>query len=115
MCNPSAMGSRQANATIWARCRGGNLLRPSLAGVVQQEFLQPALLVAAADAPDGGATTLQPTGHILDTLPSRDGQYDAGVLDLEPGQAPAAGDGFQNGAVRSGDRYDGGFAAAQGR
>src|SRR3954454_7514487 len=115
MCSPSAMGSKQANATTWARCRGGNLLRPSRAGVVQQEFLQPALRVAAADAPDGGATTLQPNGNILDTLPGRDGQHNASVLDLEPGQAPAAGDGFQNGVVRSGDRYDGGFAAAHGR
>ena len=32
------MGSRQANSTIWARCRGGNLLRSSLAGVVQQGY-----------------------------------------------------------------------------
>ena len=109
------MGSRQANSTIWARCRGGNLLRSSLAGVVQQEFGQSALRVAAADTPDGGATTLQPTGNLLDPLPGRDGQHNASVLDLEPGQASAAGDGFQNGAVRSGDGDNGGFATAHGR
>src|SRR5438094_10494405 len=115
MCNPSALGSRQANSTIGARCRGGNLLRSSLAGVVPQEFGQSTLRVAAADAPDGGPATLQPPGNLLDTLPGRDGQHDASVLDLEPGQASAAGDSFQNGAVRRGDGDNGGFAAAQGR
>src|SRR5690348_15238010 len=100
MCSPSATGSRQASSTTWARCRGGNLLRPPLAGVVQQEFLQPALLVAAADAPDGGAVALQPGGDIADALSGGDGQDDSGVLHLEPGQAAAVGHGLQDGDIR---------------
>src|SRR5262249_59216301 len=68
MCNPSAMGSRQASWTIWARWRGGNLLGTSLAGFVHQELLQAALLVAATDAPDGGPIALQSRCDIADAL-----------------------------------------------
>jgi hypothetical protein len=85
MCSPSATGSRQASSTIWARCGGGNLLRPPLAGFVQQELAEPAPLVAAADAPDGGAVALQPGGDIAGALAGGDGQDDSGVLHLEPG------------------------------
>src|SRR5438874_11601604 len=83
MCKPSAIGSRQASSTIWARWRGGNLLRTSRAGFVQQEFLQAALLVTAADAPDSGSITLQAQGHGLDGFPRGDGEHDAGVLNLK--------------------------------
>src|SRR5215831_5562405 len=76
-CSPSATGSRQASSTIRARCRGGNLLRPPQAGVVQQEFAQPAPLVAPADAPDGGPIALQSGRDLVDPLPARDGQDDA--------------------------------------
>jgi hypothetical protein len=86
-----------------ARCRGGNLLRAAGAVAVQQEPRQPALLVAAADAPDGGAVALQPGGDVADALAGGDGQGDAGVLHLEPGQAAAAGDGPQDGGVRCQD------------
>jgi hypothetical protein len=89
MCSPSAIGSRQARATIWARCRGGNLLRTSQAGLVQQEFLQAALLVTAADTPDRGSVTLQARGHRLDGLSGGHGEHDAGVLNLEEGQVAA--------------------------
>ncbi len=89
-CSPSATGSRQASSTIWARWRGGNLLRAPQAGVVQQEFGQPAPLVAPADAPDGGPIALQPGGDRADTLPAGDGQDDAGMLHLEPTQAATA-------------------------
>src|SRR6476469_2866257 len=37
MCSPSAIGSRQASSTIWARWRGGNLQRMPQVGFVQQE------------------------------------------------------------------------------
>jgi hypothetical protein len=59
MCSPLAIGSRQASPTIWARCRGGNLLGPPWAGVVQQESGKAALLVASADPPDGGGIAFQ--------------------------------------------------------
>src|SRR5687768_10404165 len=79
MCSPRAIGSRQANSTIWARCRGGNLLRASQAGLVQQQFGQAALPVAAADAPDRGSVTLQPRGHRLDGLSRGNSEHDAGM------------------------------------
>src|SRR5207244_786549 len=101
MCKPSAIGSRQASSTIWARWRGGNLLRTSQAGLVQQECLQAALLVTAADTPDRGAVALQARGHRLDGLPRGNGEHDAGVLDLKEGQVAAARDGLQDRSIRS--------------
>src|SRR5262245_3934409 len=103
MCRPWAIGSRQASSTIWARWRGGNLLRTSQAGFVQQEFRQAALLVAAADPPDGGAVTLQARGHRLDRLPRRHGEHNAGVLNLVEGQVAAACHGLQDRSIRGGD------------
>ena len=85
ICKPSAMGSRQASATSWALWRGGNPLRVSQAGVVQQEFLQAALLVAAADPPDRGPVTPQAVGYGVDRLPCGNGQDNAGRLDLKEG------------------------------
>src|SRR5437660_3516340 len=106
MCNPLATGSRQASSTIWARWRGGNLLGTSRAGLVQQELAQPTLLVASADAPDGGPIALQPGGEIADPLPGGDGQDDAGMLHLAPGQATTVGDGLQDRGIccRDGQR-----------
>src|SRR5262245_33371135 len=112
MCSPSATGSRQASSTIWARCRGGNLLRAPHAGVVQQEFGQPAALVAPADAPDGGPIALQTGRDSVDSFPAGDGQDDAGMLHLEPTQAAAAGDGLQDRQVRRRDGQPGGSSAA---
>ena len=103
MCKPSAIGSRQASSTIWARWRGGNLLRTSQAGLVQQEFLQAALLVTAADAPDSGPVTLQARGHRLDGLSGGNGEHDAGVLNLKEGQAAAACHGAQDRGLSGGD------------
>jgi hypothetical protein len=94
------MGSRQASSTIWARCRGGNLLRAAQARLVQQEGLQAALLVAAADAPDGGRVTLQARGYGRDGLTGGHGQDDAGMLDLEPGQPPGPGNSLQYRQIR---------------
>ena len=90
------MGSRQARVMIWARCRGGNLLRPALAGFVQQESLQPALLVAAADTPDRGRVALQAAGYGPDGFASGHGQDDAGMLNLEPGQTSGSGNPLQD-------------------
>src|SRR5262245_32726075 len=100
MCSPSVIGSRQASCTIRARARGGNLLRAAQAGLVQQEGLQPALLVAAADTPDGGRVALQACGYGPDGLAGGHVQDDAGVLDLEPGQPPGSGNPLQHREIR---------------
>jgi hypothetical protein len=114
-CSPSAIGSRQASSTIWARCRGGNLLGSPQAGFVQQEAAQPVLLVAAADPPDRGPVAFQVGSDRLDRLAASDGQDDPGVLDLEPGEAPAAGHGLQDREVGIGDRHTMRFSATHGR
>ena len=114
MCSPSAIGSRQASSTIWARWRGGNLLRTPEAGLVQEEFFQPTLLVTAADPPDRGPVTLQPRGDGPDRFPSSDGQHDPGVLDLKPGQAAAASHGLQDGGIRVSKDQRSGSASTHG-
>ena len=81
---------------IRARCRGGKLLGTTGAGFVQQERLQAALLVAAADSPDRGRIALQAAGDGPDGFTSGYGQDDAGMLNLEPGQAPGSGNGLQD-------------------
>ena len=75
---------------------GGDLLRTTEAGFIPQKSCQAALLVAATKAPDGGPVTLHPRGNRVDQLASGDGQDDAGMLDLEPRQAPAPSDGLQD-------------------
>lgn len=79
------MGSRQANSTIWARCRGGNLLGTTGSGFVRQESLQASLLVETTNPPDCGPVTLQAAGDRLDRLTAGNGQDDAGMLDLKEG------------------------------
>src|SRR5215212_9493692 len=101
MCKPSAIGSRQASLMIWARWRGGNLLRTAHTGFVQQEGLQAALLIATSDTPDGGRITLKTVGDGLDALTGGDSQDDAGMLDLEPSQIPGAGDCLEDREIRS--------------
>jgi len=88
---------------ICARCRGGKLLRTAYAGFVQQERLQAALLVAAADPPDGGRIARQPVGDGPDGVTGGHGQNDAGMLNLEPGQTPGSGNGLQDRQLRSSD------------
>ena len=111
MCSPSATGSRQASSTIWARCRGGNLLRPPQSGVVQQKLLQPALLVATTDSPDGGPVTFRLGGDGLDRFAGSDGQDDTSVLDLKPSQASVVSHGLQDGEIRIGDGHGARFAS----
>jgi hypothetical protein len=67
--------------------------------LVQQELPQPTLLVAPADSPDSGPIALHALSHGLNRLAGGDGEDDAGVLDLEPGQAAAVGHGLQDGEV----------------
>jgi hypothetical protein len=97
------MGSRQASLMIWARCRGGNLLRTALAGFVQQERLQAALLIATADPPDRGPVTLQAVGDRLDGLTAGNCQDDAGMFDLKEGEVSAAGHGLQDRGIGRSD------------
>src|SRR6516162_7447997 len=82
MCSPSATGSRQANSTIRARCRGGNHLRAPHPRIIQQEFRQPAVFVATTDPPDSGRVAFQAGGDGLDRFASGDSQGDPGMLDL---------------------------------
>src|SRR5204863_9307100 len=81
--SPSATGSRQANSTNWARCKGGKLLGTSQARVIEQESAQPTPLIATADAPDGCRVTFQPAGKGGDGFSQGNAQHDAGMLDLE--------------------------------
>src|SRR5689334_19395643 len=81
MCSPLATGSRQARATIWAFCRGGNLQGPPRTWAVQQQFRKSAPLVAPADPPDGRPVALEACGDGLYRLTASDRQDDAGVLD----------------------------------
>jgi len=53
---------------------------------VGQQPGQASLLVAAADAPDGGRVAFQAGGHRLDRFATGSGQDDAGALDLEVGE-----------------------------
>src|SRR4051812_23973048 len=86
MCRPLAIGSRQANSTTWARCRGGNPGRSTgpLGGM--QEVGQARDLVATADPPDGRGIALSAEGQRSDRLPRGDGQEDLSPLDLIPGE-----------------------------
>src|SRR5947209_7172719 len=68
-------------------------------------------LVAAADTPDGGAVAFQAGGHVLGALPGSDGQHDARMFDLEPGEAPAPGSCLQNGPISAGKGQGAGFSA----
>src|SRR5262245_62018410 len=84
------------------------------ARLVQQESFQPTPLVASADPPYGGPVALQVSGHDVNWLPSGDGQDDAGMLDLKPGQASAVGDGVQDGEVGVSDGQRTGLATTHG-
>ena len=78
----------------------------SLAWVVLQKFRQATLLIASADAPDGGSIALQSGCEIAHTLAGGNGHDDPGVLHLEPRQAATVGDELQDGPIgcRDGQR-----------
>jgi|SRR5690348_13253104 hypothetical protein len=114
MCSRSATGSRQASSTIWARWRGGNLLRAPDPGVVQQEGFQAAVFVTAADPPDGGPVTFHPGGNRLNRFARSNGEHDPSMLHLEPGQTAAAGHRLQDGEVSVGNAQGMGLASTHG-
>ena len=97
---------------IWARWRGGNLLRTAHAGFVQQESLPAALLVAAADSPNGARITLQPISDGPDGFTGGDGKDDAGMLDLEPSKTPRSGNPSKDGKIRGSNNQGARFPAA---
>src|SRR5262249_7386753 len=111
MCSPLAIGSRQASWTIWALCRGGNLLGTPRAGFVQQEFGKATLLVASAGPPDGGAVAAELGGYLADGIARSDSQDDACVLDLEPTEAAVVCHYFQDGDVSVGQFQRARFAS----
>src|SRR5215208_5127491 len=92
MCNPRAIGSRQASWMIWAFWRGGNPGRSpgSLLPAVGQQALQPGLRVTLAGSPDGGRVAFQTFSDALEALASGKGQDDASPADLIPRQGIAA-------------------------
>jgi hypothetical protein len=71
----------------------------SRAWVVLQELFQATLLVASADAPDGGSIALQAVGEIAHAPAGGNGRDDPGVLHLEPRQAAVLGDELQDGPI----------------
>src|SRR5205823_13544761 len=74
MCSPSATGSRQAKATIWACWRGGN---PGRAARPLGPFEEPAyarVAVAPAGAPHRAHVALQAGGDGRGPLPRGDRQ-----------------------------------------
>jgi hypothetical protein len=84
-------------------------------GFVQQEALPATLFVAATDSPDGGRIALGPGSHGADGFTRGDGQHDACVLDLEPGQVSGTGDGLKDGEIRGGDGKGTRFPSTHGR
>jgi hypothetical protein len=90
---------------------GGNLLRTPDPGVVQQEVLQTALCITAADSPDGGSVTFHPRGNCLKRFASSNGQHDPSMLHLEPSQTATAGHRLQDWLIRIGNGQGAGFAS----
>src|SRR5437660_137019 len=76
MCKPLAIGSRQASWMICARCRGGNPFGAPRAVSVRQQPRKAVLLVAAAEAPDGGGVALPVAGDSVDRFARGNGQND---------------------------------------
>src|ERR1043166_4041758 len=73
-CSPRATGSRQASWMICVRWRGGTPLGAARAVGVGQQPREAVLLVAAAEAPDGGGIALPAGGDAVDGFASGDGQ-----------------------------------------
>src|SRR5271166_1917105 len=84
-------------------------------GFVQQEALPAALLVAATDSPNGGRIAFDPGSHGADCFTTGDGQHDACMLDLEPGQVSGTGDGLKDREVRGSDGKRTRFPSTHGR
>src|SRR5271168_3296950 len=86
MCSPRANGSKQANATIWARWRGGNrgVSPRSLAASIGEQPRHAVASITLAGPPDRGLFALHLGSDGLGPLASRDRQDDPRPLHLEP-------------------------------
>src|SRR5579884_3768681 len=87
----------------------------SHAGLVLQEALAAALLIAATDPPDGGRITFDPGSHGTDGFPTGNGQHDARMLDLEPRQVPGTGHSLKDREILGSDGQRARFASTHGR
>ena len=114
MCSPPVIGSRQASSTIWARWRGGDLLRTAQAGFVQQESCQAALLVAATDAPDGGPVTLHPRATAWMGSPPATARTMRACWTWNQGRCRAPSDGLEDRKIRGSDGQGARFSATHG-
>ena len=99
---------------IWARWRGGNPLGTSRAVRVSQQRRESGLLVAAAQAPNGGGVALPARGDLLHRLTVSDRQDDPDPLDLEVGEGDLACDALQTWKITTGQRNGARFATAHG-
>jgi hypothetical protein len=91
-----AIGSKQANSTIWARWRGGKLLGATGARDFPQHAIESTFLVTAANPPNGADVTLRLEGYDLDALATCDAQQDLGMPNLEPRARAASRYRFQD-------------------
>src|ERR671918_953144 len=104
MCSPWAIGSRHANCTIWARCRGENLDRMPRARPLGKAPLQPRLFIAPTQPPNRGWITLHRKGHGLNACAFGDGQHRPCSLDLKPRQSATACNLFEDRLIASGQQ-----------
>jgi hypothetical protein len=104
MCNPSAIGSRQASWTICARWRGGNHGRSTRPLGGSQEARHPQAFVAVAGAPDGRLVTPGFDRHGSGPTPVGHFQDDSSPLNLKEGQGLAPGDLLQGRDIGRSDR-----------
>ena len=87
MCSPRATGSKQANATIWARWRGGNRGEAprSVRASICEQPRQAVASIALAGPPDRGLFALHLGRDGAGPFAGRDRQDDPRPLHLEPG------------------------------
>src|SRR2546430_3395781 len=99
---------------IRARWRGGNPLGTPRAVRGRHQRPESGLLVAAAQAPNGGGGTLPTSGDGGHRFTTSDRQDDPGPLDLEVGEGDLACDASQAWEITAGKRNGARFATAHG-
>jgi hypothetical protein len=72
MCNPLAIGSKQASSTIWLRWRGGKLLWATGARGFPQHAVESVFFVTAANPPNGADVALRLERYGLHALTACD-------------------------------------------
>jgi len=106
MCSPRATGSKQANATIRARWRGGNRGVPprSFGAGIGQQPRQAVAPIALPGPPDRGLFALHLGGDGLGPLAVGDRQDDPRPLHLEPGRGLTASEVEEDRVIMRPDR-----------